>query len=63
MFHTGDEFEFRARAARNNELRALSKALRGILFGCRSQNAPSSAPRFNSNDCANDVVQTTHRAA
>ncbi|MEP1930952.1 MAG: hypothetical protein ABJN98_02580 [Roseibium sp.] len=63
MFHTGDEFEIRARAARNCEIRALGRALTGFFFRTQSSNKRSKAAQLDTIECANDVTATTKRAA
>jgi hypothetical protein len=63
MIHTGDIFEQRARNARHHELRAMTRAISGFLFGnLRAQKnnrvADTSVPHH-----ANDQTTEENRAA
>ena len=55
MLHSGDIYETRARAARNRELRALSRALTGLIqtaiSGRQSVRKVSYSPLAPGNDC------------
>ncbi|QDG78080.1 hypothetical protein [Labrenzia sp. PHM005] len=59
MMHTGDHYEARARAERHYELRRLTKALSGFLFGSTAE--PHSNRRHR--QAANDHSANTSRAA
>jgi len=60
MMHTGDEYETRARLARHHELRRLSSALAGLVFG---RQAPA-RPRVKTlTESANTQMRQTCRAA
>ncbi|WP_008196479.1 hypothetical protein [Roseibium alexandrii] len=60
MFHTGDQFENRARAERHYELRRLRHALSDLLFGRTVETAAKMPNRLTS---ANDKDFPTSRAA
>lgn len=63
MLHTGDTYETRARAARNRELRSLTRALTGFLFGRNGPQSRNRATAFTDLNCANDVIERSNRAA
>lgn len=64
MYHSGDEFEARARAARHQELRHLSGALVSFLFGARPARKHKVNPAANTQDIASgSSVHNFNRAA
>ncbi len=62
MMHTGDQYEARARAARHHELRRLTKAVAGFLFGMEAP-VTGRMTRPEQFECANDRTCGKSRAA
>lgn len=63
MLHSGDIYEIRARAARNQELRALSRALSGLLQTAFSGRQTVHRSTFSSLEPVNDCGEAHTRAA
>lgn len=60
MMHTGDKYEARARAERHYELRRLTRALSGFLFGTTVE--PKGFTAYHKG-AANDHAANKSRAA
>jgi len=62
MLHSGDIYEVRARAARNRELKQLTRALSGFLLRTAHPKQRHAAPTLRET-CANDRTAIADRAA
>ncbi|WP_422375868.1 hypothetical protein [Roseibium sp.] len=63
MLHSGDIYETRARAARNRELRALSRALSGLIQTAFSGRQSVRKASFSVLEPVNDCGDVQNRAA